>query len=401
MRILLTNHELARRTGTELVTAELAVELQRRGHEPVVFTWSRGELAGQVESAGVPVVDDLRAVPFEPEVLHGQHHLAVMAALAAWPGLAGLFYCHGVLPFDEYPPKHPRLLRYLSMAGINARWVAEAAGVPPDQVGVLPNWFDESRFRTVRAASPAPTRAAVFGNRIGPGPVFDAVRAGCGRRGLEVTGIGRLFGTATDFPERELPGYDVVFASGRSALEALACGCAVMPLEAVAGLGCLVTPETLDEHRDRNWCVYQKPVEVTEAAVVAELAKLSPQAQESVSRRIREEQTLARAVTVLEAEYRELANRKSAIPTARGGDEHERAAFVDYLRFLAARTRESDQAFRDARRDARLAGRVPELKEEASSARRELKSLVRRLETSWWGRRFLRRYGSWQNRGAD
>ena len=47
--------ELARRTGTELLTAELARELRGRGHEAAVFTWSRGELAMRLEEAGVPV----------------------------------------------------------------------------------------------------------------------------------------------------------------------------------------------------------------------------------------------------------------------------------------------------------------------------------------------------------
>lgn len=401
MRILLTNHELARRTGTELVTAELALALRGRGHEVAVFTWCRGDLAGEVEAAGVPVVEDPREVPFVPEALHGQHHLAVMAALAAWPGLGGLFYCHGVLPFDEQPPRHPRLLRYLSMAGINAGWVAEAAGVPPDQVGVLPNWFDESRFRTVRDPARATARAVVFGNRIGPGPVFDAVKAGCARHGMELTGIGRPFGNATEAPEHALPEYDVVFATGRSALEALACGCAVVPLDAVAGLGRLVTPEDFDEQRDRNWCVYQRPIEVAEEVVAAELARWSASAQAAVTRRVREELTLVHAVTALEGEYRALAARAAAGAAGPVIDDGERAALVGYFRFLAARTRESDAAFREARRYARLAEKVPVLKEEAAAARRDLKSLVRRLEDRWWGRRFLRRHGGWQNPGAD
>jgi glycosyltransferase involved in cell wall biosynthesis len=403
MRILLTNHELARRTGTELLTAELAGALRTRGHETAVFTWCRGELAARLEASGVAVVDDPRRVPFTPDVIHGQHHLTTMAALAAWPGVPGLFFCHGVLPFDEQPPRHPRLRLYLSMAAINAEWLATAAGATPDRVSTLPNWFDPARFAAVRDSGAPATRAALFSNRIGPGPVFDVVRAACAKHGLELAGLGRGFGAVTDSPETELPAHTVVFATGRSALEALASGCAVIPLDPVAGLGTLVTPEDFEVHRDRNWCVYQRPTEVTAEAVEAQLARLAPAAAAEVTRRVRSELTLEQAATALESHYRRVVTEFSG---NRGTDEpvaapEETGALIDYLRFLAARTREADDAFLEARREARLAARVPQLRDEAAAARRDLRGMIRRLQGSWWGRRFLRRHGGWQNQPPE
>lgn len=394
MRVLLTNHELARRTGTELLTAELARELRGRGHEAAVFTWSRGELAMRLEEAGVPVTDDPRRLPFEPEVIHGQHHLATMAALSAWPGVPGMFFCHGVQPFDEQPPRHPRLRLYLSMAAINNEWLATAAGTGPERVATLPNWFDPERFRTVRDGSASATTAVLFNNRMGPGPVFETVRAACARHGLELSGLGRGFGNPTESPETQLPSHAVVFATGRSALEALACGCAVIPLDPVVGLGSLVTPDDFDEHRDRNWCVYRHPHEVTQQAVEAQLARVASTPTAEVTRRVRSELTLGQAVTALESWYERV--RDEPLEPA-GPDQGEKRALVDYLRFLAARTRESDTAFAEARREARLASRLPQLREEAAAARRDLRGLTRRLEASWWGRRFLRRHAGWQN----
>jgi len=400
MRLLLTNHELARRTGTELLTAELALALRARGHEVAVFTWSRGELAAGLEAAGVVVVDDPRALSFGPEVIHGQHHLTTMAALAAWPGVPGLFFCHGVRPFDEQPPRHPRLGLYLSMAAINNEWLAREAGVDPERVVTLANWFDPQRFSRVRDASAPRTRAALFSHRIGPGLAFETIRAACARHGLELDGIGRGFGTPTETPESLLPGYAVVFATGRSALEALACGCAVVPLDPVAGLGSLVRPENFDEQRDRNWCVYRRPHDVTAAAVEAELGRLSADDIEAVTGHVRRELTLDQAVEQLERHYRRVGAAAPA-PTpgrvaAPAPDPLETAAIVDYFRFLAARTREADAAFAEARRDARAAGKIPQLREEAAAARRDLRGLIQRLRSSWWGRRWLQRHGGSQ-----
>ena len=403
MRVLLTNHELARRTGTELLTAELAVALRGRGHETAVFTWCRGELAARLEASGVPVVDDPRRVPFTPEVIHGQHHLTTMAALAAWPRVPGLFFCHGVQPFDEQPPRHPRIHLYLSMAAINAEWLATAAEVAADRVATQPNWFDPGRFSVMRDPSAPATTAALFSNRINPGPVFDVVRAACARRGLELVGIGRGFGATTDSPETVLPAQALVFATGRSALEALASGCSVIPLDPVAGLGTLVTPEDFDQQRDRNWCVYQRPAEVTAEAVEAQLARLSAPAAAEVTRRVRSELTLDRAAAALEAHYGRVLAASSGESGAGDpvGAPEETGALIDYLRFLAARTREADDAFREAKREARLAARVPGLRDEVAVVRSELRGMIRRLQASWWGRRFLRRHGGWQNRPPE
>lgn len=398
MRVLLTNHELARRTGTELLTAELAVELRSRGHQIAVFTWALGEVAARVTAAGVSVVDDPARIPFRPDIIHGQHHLTTMAALAAWPGVPGLFFCHGVQPFDEFPPRHPRLRRYLSMAAINNEWLAQAATTTADKVATVPNWFDPARFVTVRHPGSPAHAAALYSNRFRPGPQFEAVRDACRRQGLSLTGLGHGFGSPVKSPETELPEFAVVFATGRSALEALACGCAVIPLDAAAGLGPAVTPDTFDEHRNRNWCVYRKPTDVETADVEAALASLDPAATADVTRRVRQELTLAQGASALESQYTAVLEEsaKEADRSAVHPPPIEAAALVEYFRFLAARTRENDTAFADARRAARQAEKLPALREELTAARAQHRALVGRLEASWWGRRWLRRHRGWQ-----
>ena len=45
MRVLLTNNTLAQRGGSELYVRDVAIELMRRGHQPVAYSTLLGEVA--------------------------------------------------------------------------------------------------------------------------------------------------------------------------------------------------------------------------------------------------------------------------------------------------------------------------------------------------------------------
>ncbi|HYH46808.1 MAG TPA: hypothetical protein VEG34_14075, partial [Thermoanaerobaculia bacterium] len=61
-RILFTCRTLARRSGSEAATRDLAVALLRRGHTPIVYSPELGALAQEIRLATVPVIDDLAAL---------------------------------------------------------------------------------------------------------------------------------------------------------------------------------------------------------------------------------------------------------------------------------------------------------------------------------------------------
>ena len=81
MKILLTNLTLATRTGSEIVTRDLAVGLARHGSDVCVYSPLLGAIAGEIRDAGVPVVDRLENVPFRPDLIHGHHHVETTNAL--------------------------------------------------------------------------------------------------------------------------------------------------------------------------------------------------------------------------------------------------------------------------------------------------------------------------------
>jgi hypothetical protein len=59
LRILFTSNALGPRGGSELFVFDLAVALRKRGHRPIAFSTVLGQVAEQLNAAGVPVIDDL------------------------------------------------------------------------------------------------------------------------------------------------------------------------------------------------------------------------------------------------------------------------------------------------------------------------------------------------------
>ena len=122
---------------------------------------------------------------------------------------------------------------------------------PWREISVIPNFFDETRYP--RPADGARDRKALlFSRRSNPQHVADLRRA-LSRQGYDLETAGdpeRI----VDRPEDILPGYDLVFAVGRSAIEALASGCRVM-LWDHGVLGPLVTPANFWECVTANFAL--------------------------------------------------------------------------------------------------------------------------------------------------
>ncbi|HYW06499.1 MAG TPA: glycosyltransferase family 4 protein [Longimicrobium sp.] len=266
LRVLITNHRLAARGGTELYVRDIAMALQERGHSVAVYTSTPGALAAELRAATIPVVDDPAALGEAPDVIHGQHHLDTMAALLAFPGVPAVSVCHGWLPWIEAPPRFPRVRRYVAVDAVCRDRLVLENGIAPERVHTLLNFVDLSRFPARPPLPARPRRALVFSGYTRGGGFVPPIRAACEREGirLDVVGVGE--GNTTGDPGRLLAGYDVVFAKGRSALEALAVGAAVIPCDA-AGMGPLVTSGNWRRLRTLNFGVRTLRSAVTEAGV--------------------------------------------------------------------------------------------------------------------------------------
>jgi hypothetical protein len=367
MRILLTNATLAHRTGSELYAVELALALRTRGHDPVVYSTLLGELARELATTGVPVVDTLEQLA-PPDLIHGQHHAATLTALLHFTGVPGIFVCHGYVPWEEEPLLFPRLLRHVAVDLPTAERLA-AAGVPAERTETILNFVDLARFNRRPPLPRRPLRALVFSNNAHEGTHLPAIRTACAAARIAVDVAGIASGRVAARPEHLLPAYDLIFAKGRAAIEALAVGAAVVLCDA-AGCGPMVTSADLARLRPLNFGYRTLDQALSAEALLAQIERYDPDDAARVCSCLRQDAGLDRAIErYLELYERILAEHRRAGAAADDPAAEGRAAAA-YLRWLEPFLRERGRALID--RDV-LWRRVHELEEE----RERLRALAR------------------------
>lgn len=296
MKVLLTNSTLATRTGTEIVTRDLALGLVRAGHEACVFTPFPGDVASEILAAGVPVVSRLEDVPFRPDIIHGHHHVETTLALVHFQSVPAIFVCHDRLNWHDAPPRLEAVRFYVAVDRNCLERLVLEAGIPLQRTCVILNAVDMRRF-TPRPPLPGkPTRALVFSNYATEGAELEMLRQVCREAGLELAVAGRGVGAQADRPEHLLGDFDLVFAKGRCALEALAAGCAVILCD-LQGLGPMITSAQLQELREWNLGMRCLQRRLTPEAVGREIAQYDRVDAARVTKLVRAGASLDRAVS--------------------------------------------------------------------------------------------------------
>ncbi len=303
MRVLITNIILAERTGTEVVTLELARGLGRRGHEVAVFTPQMGPSAAALRADGITVTNRTEDLPFKPDIIHGHHNLAVAPALARYPDVPALFVSHDAVEARDRPLLSPQIVRYFAVDEINRERVMQDTALVAKGVDLLPNAVDLDRFRPRAALPDRPRRALLLAKNS---EHIDAVRAAAASAGLPLDEIGLAVGRVVDDLDLRLKDYDLVFASARMALEALAVGCAVVVCDG-RGLAGLATSEQVDAWRRDNFGLRLLTRTPTAEALLAEIGRYSAKDAAAASARIRDTVALTAHLARLECIYRDMA----------------------------------------------------------------------------------------------
>jgi len=331
LRILITNHFLRGRTGSELYVCELATNLLRRSHSPIVYSPQLGHTARELRETTVPVVDNLEAIGSAPDLIHGQHHVETMSALLRFPNTPAVFFCHGWLPWEETPPRHPRILRYVAVDDTCLDRLVSESGIPEERVSVILNSVDLEQFlpRTTLPATPA--RALLFSNGAKETTHLGAVREACRRSGLTLDVIGEDAGNVATRPQDLLGQYDIVFAKARCALEAMAVGSAVVLCD-VKGVGPMVTSSELDRLRRLNFGIRTLSEKIDADVLEKEIGRYDPSDAATVSQRIRDTACRTAAIDQIVALYEDVI-REFESSDARDHDAEARAE-ASYLREL-------------------------------------------------------------------
>lgn len=309
LNVLITNIWLVGFGGTETSARELAFELKRRGHQPMVYSpniskdtleWFRG----------VPVVNDLADLPFVPDIIHGRHRGPVRTAMEYFPDVPVIFVSHSAAEFlsaYEMPEASPRISRYVAVD----EWVKEAliqrARIPPARIRVIHNFVNTDRFLPREPLPDVPKKALVFSNYTFQDQEkkdrLRVIRNACEQTGLSLDVMGMGTDNYTIAPEKELVRYDIVFAKAKAALEALATGNAVILCDCLFGVGEMVTPENVDAFRRTNFGL-TRPFE--EALLVQEIRKYDPAKARKTMELVRSVVGMSPAVDQWEALYREV-----------------------------------------------------------------------------------------------
>lgn len=300
MRILITNIRVGLRSGTEIVVRDFAQRLSERQHDVAVYTPTIGALAEELTSRGIPVVDSLLEVPFVPDVIHGHHIPCTGEAIMAFPNTPAIWICHGAQSWFDAPPRFSQVRRIFAVDETCKARLVEADGIPANQIEILPNAVDLRRFLQRPSPLPArPLRALSLVKHAGLGTL---IAEACRQTGLQLESYGHGVGNPIADIEQRCAEVDIVFATARTALEAMATGAAVILIDG-RGFGGLVTIANYDLGRRLNFGLGMLKAQPTSDALVDAISAYDPQDADAVSQRVRHDADLDHAILRLEDIY--------------------------------------------------------------------------------------------------
>lgn len=301
LRVLLANICLNGRTGTEIATRNIALELKRQGHLPAVFTLVDGPIAEELRQASIPVATDINALHGPFDVIHGHHNPTTAIAAARFPDVPAIFVCHDFLAWHDAAPKLANIRRYIAVdKAVEERFTQD--GIASDRVQVILNAVDIERFRPGSSLPASPARAVLFAKQRGP---IREISAACDLLGISLDIVGPAIGNVASAPERLMPQYDLVFASAMTALEALACGRAVVVCDG-RGLAGMVTGLNFAAWRPLNFGrkTLSRPVE--KDLLVDEIHKYDAEDANALMLKVRSEANLANQMSSYLSCYRDV-----------------------------------------------------------------------------------------------
>ncbi len=332
LRVLLTNQDLIDRRGGGLYVRDLAIGLLRQGHRPVVYSGRLGDLAREIREHTIPVIDRLASLSESPHIIHGNTPVETVAALLHFQESPAVFTCHAWISPDAMPPKFRRILRYIAVDETCQDRLLCEEGIPPQRVTVQYNSVDLQRFPPRGQLPPRPKLALVFSNNANDETYVPAIQAACAKLDVKLEVMGEASGHPCPEPEKILGHYDLVFAKARAALEAMACGTAVVLCDS-QGMGQMVTFDDLDRLRSQNfgWRSLQNPID--EDLLVREIERYDPVDAARVSEKIRATEGLDVRVDSMIEIYRRVIEESRRLPLPDAPAQMREVA--EYLQVLA------------------------------------------------------------------
>ncbi|HSP81721.1 MAG TPA: glycosyltransferase, partial [Myxococcaceae bacterium] len=255
MRILLTNHHLQERAGSELYCLELSTALRQAGHQVAVFTFYPGHISEELVRRGVTVFmseDAARIEDFDPDILHVHHAPCLYFLGALRLRAAVVFSSLGVIPaLESAPVVWEGVAQGLAVSEEVREMLGQSPFAEAVPLQVFRNWFDDTGLERPAPVRPVEARrVAVVTNHLDPALKQDLDALCAAHPGLEWTHLG-LPENPVEMGPAVLQGFDRVITIGRTALLAAALQkpCVLYDMYGCDGL---LTAERLDVLLTRN-----------------------------------------------------------------------------------------------------------------------------------------------------
>lgn len=244
MHLLFTNNTLQGLGGSELYVHDMALELQRRGHQVSCFSLDCGLVADKLREKGIGIatsVDELKALP-PVDLIHAHHRLEARLAASCFPLVPIVYASLGPFhPLEQPGPDRGLFTRFIVLSQDIKNNLVRHQQIPAEKISIVPNFVDLSRFTAGRALGEKPRRALLLTNYFKPDKLLEEA---CKIAGVELKAIGAP-GESVWNVEDYLNWADVVITSARGALQALAMGRATVVYRP-AGSDGLITPANFE-----------------------------------------------------------------------------------------------------------------------------------------------------------
>lgn len=236
MQFVLANRHMLAAGGTEVHLVTLAEQLQRLGHEVVVYAPELGPFADHALRRGIEVTDRVRDLPEDCDVTFAQDGIVVYELAERYPDAFAVFRICGDVADFQMPPQLNGIIDLIVVLSARYERVARASASRAPVVRLrIP--IDSDRLVSLGPLGERPRRAVLLGNYL---EREGLVREAWEPAGIAVSRVGadtQSYDVATALADA-----DIVVAKSRAALDAMACGRAVYVLDVFGGDG-WVTPE--------------------------------------------------------------------------------------------------------------------------------------------------------------
>jgi Glycosyltransferase Family 4 len=310
LRVLITNITLDSRSGTEIVTRDLVIGLFRNGHSPMVYSPQTGAIARELRALGIPVCSSIDQIREVPDIIHGHHTIQTAVAATRFPQTPAIFVCHDFVAWHDAPPRLANIVKYVAVGDTTHDRLTIENGIPPSAVEIIKNGVDIDRFKPGPALPELPRNALIIAKNSGQiPPILEA----CVVHGIAATVVGPAVDKLLQSPETVMPEFDLVFASGLTAIEAMSCLRPVIVCDG-RGLAGMVTLQNYSAWRRQNFGLRSLNLPLAAATILLELDRYSASEAGAVGLLVRNEAALpgwvARYVSLYQHCIREFAVRE-------------------------------------------------------------------------------------------